>query len=172
MTPFSFEHVFQAASVAEVFAAYFDPAHTREQDRRMDITERTVLSLDDNPDELRRICKVVPRRQIPRFIKPLFSGPLHYLETAIWRRRDHAIDLDIRPSILQGRASIKAIYRLEQVGTTVHRRYEGVVSVDIALLSSRIERGIVAEFERSMPVATTCTQEWLDRYERSVAARA
>jgi hypothetical protein len=37
------------------------------------------------------------------------------------------------------------------------------VSVDIALLSSRIERGIVAEFEGSLPVAAARTQASLDR---------
>jgi len=65
------------------------------------------------------------------------------------------------------------VYRVERVAANkMRRRYEGTVSVDVALVSGRIERGIVAEFERSMPIAASCTQAWLDRDDRSVAARA
>ncbi len=173
MTPFSFEHVFRAASVAEVFAAYFDPAHTAEQDRRLDITEREILSSGDGPDELRRVSRVVPRRQLPALVRPLVSGQLHYVETLVWHKAKDVIDIEIKPSLLRERTVIRSTYQLASDGIgTIRRRYSGVVSVDIALLSSRIERGIIAEFERSMPAATSCTQEWLDRIERSVAARA
>jgi uncharacterized protein DUF2505 len=164
MTPFCFEHEFRAPSIAAVFAAYWNPDHTREQDRRVDILERTVLELEDTPVELRRVCRVVPRRQLPVFVRPLVAGPLHYLETLHWHKLDDTIDFAIRPSILKGRALISARYQLTtRAPGLIHRRYEGTVSVDVALLGSRIERGIVAEFERSMPVAADVTQEWLDR---------
>ena len=81
-----------------------------------------------------------------------------------WHKQDDAIDFAIRPSILKGRALISARYQLSaRAPGVIHRRYEGTVSVDVALLGARIERGIVAEFERSMPVAADVTQEWLDR---------
>jgi hypothetical protein len=173
MRSFSFEHVFRAPTTAAVFAAYFDPAHAIEQDQRLEIIERTVLELEDTPDELRRVCRVVPRRQLPAIVRPLVSGRLHYLETARWRKAEDTIELAIRPSILSGRASITALYRLSRVGPGAIRRvYEGTVSVDVALLSSRIERGIVAEFERSMPLAAACTQDFLDKTSRSLTARA
>jgi hypothetical protein len=68
-------------------------------------------------------------------------------------------------------------YRLAQVGpNAIRRTYRGDVSVDIALVAARVERGIVSEFEASMPVAAACTQRWLEagahREPRSVAARA
>ncbi len=164
MTPFCFDHEFRAPSVAAVFATYWDPDHAREQDRRVDIVERTVLELDDGAAELRRVCRVVQRRQLPVFVRPLVAGPLHYIETLRWRKPDDEIDIEIRPSILKGRALISARYHLTSTAAgRIHRRYEGSVSVDVALLGSRIERGIVAEFERSMPVAAEVTQEWLDR---------
>jgi hypothetical protein len=50
------------------------------------------------------------------------------------------------------------------------------VSVDVALIAARIERGMVAELARAMPITTSCTQEYLDRTAvtgvASVAARA
>lgn len=173
MKSFSFEHVFRAPSVAAVFAAYFDPRHAMEQDRELDIIERVVLELVETPHQLRRVCRIVPRRQLPMLVRPLVSGQLHYIETAIWRKRDDEIEVEIRPSILSGRATINATYRLSPLSSGLIRRlYQGSVSVDVALISSRIERGIVAEFERSLPLAAACTQAFLDRGPSSVQARA
>ena len=173
VTPFCFEHTFRAVSVADVFTAYFDPGLQIEADRRVEIVERTVLELTDSGGVVRRVCRVVPRRQLPAFVRPLISGKLHYMETAQWRRRDDEIDIEIRPSVLGGRAVISALYRLSRVGSgLIHRRYQGSVSVDVALFSSKIERGIVRDFQRSMPITAACTQAWLERSSRSVAAQA
>ncbi len=174
MTPFCFEHVFRAPSVAAVFAAYFDPDQQVEQDRCVDIAEREILELDDRGDELRRVCRVVPRRRLPALIKPFVAGSLHYLETVSWRRSADEIAIEIRPSMLRGRVRISATYRLEAIGPdAVRRRYAGSVSVDVALLATRIEGGIVDELSHSLPRAATCTQLWLDRrYPLSLAARA
>ena len=170
-TPVCFEYVFRAPSVEAVIAAYFDPDHLSCQDRAVDIIERHVLELDDDGDTLRRVTRIVPRRKVPALVRPFITLPLHYLETVTWRRKDHEIDIEIRPSILKGRAVISAVYRLSQLSDgAIRRRYEGSVSVDIALLSSRVERGIVAEFERSMPVAAGATQAWLDRCEADQSA--
>jgi hypothetical protein len=164
MLPFCFEHTFRAPSKAELFAAYFHPEQVRLQDQQLDIVERAILELEDTGDTVRRVCRVVPRRKLPAIVRPFVSGPLHYVETVRWRRRDDEMDIETHPSILSGRAAIAARYRVIDLAPgLVHRRYEGSVSVDVALLSSRIERGIVAEFERSLPVAAACTQAWLDR---------
>ena len=171
MTPFCFEHVFRAPSVEAVIAAYFDPEHLAHQDRAVDIVEREVLELVDDGRALRRVTRIVPRRKVPALVRPFVTLPLHYRETVTWRRKDGELDIDIRPSILKGRAVISAVYRLSRLPDgAIRRRYEGSVSVDIALLSSRIERGIVAEFERSMPVAAGATQAWLDRCELGQSA--
>jgi hypothetical protein len=173
MKSFSFEHVFRAPSVAAVFAAYFDPKHALEQDRQLDIIERTILEWEDTPEQSLRVCRVVPRRQLPALVRPLVNGQLHYIETAIWRKDTDRIACEIRPSILSGRATISATYRLSPLSPGLIRRlYQGEVSVDVRLISARIERGIVAEFERSMPLAAACTQAFLDRSATSVQAHA
>jgi hypothetical protein len=164
MLSFCFEHTLRARSAADVLAAYFDPDLVAIQDRHLDIPHREILELDDDGPEVRRVCRVVPRRQIPAIVRPFVAGPLHYLEVATWRKGAGEISIETRPSILAGRASISVRYRLaERAPGQIHRRYEGNVSVDVTLLSSRIERGIVAELERSVPVAAACTQAWLDR---------
>ncbi len=174
MTPFCFEHVFRAASVADVFAAYFDPDHQREQDRAVEIASREIVDTDDDGAVLRRVSRVVPTRQLPAVIRPFIAGgKLSYTETVAWRRADGVIDIAIRPSLLGGRAQIDARYQLVQQGPmAVHRRYAGEVRVELALVAGRIERGIIAEFAASLPVAASVTQGWLDRQIGQVAVQA
>ena len=174
-TQFCFEHQFRAPSIDAVFAAYFDPTHLLHQDKMLDIALREVLELRDEGRVLRRSCKVVPRRQLPAIVRPFLKGPLHYIETATWRRDDSEIDIQIWPSLLKHKPepTITALYRLtRRADGSIHRSYKGTVSVDLALIASRIERGIVAEFERSIPLAAAATQDFLDRSGRYVAAHA
>jgi hypothetical protein len=174
MLTFEFEHVFRAPSTAALFAAYFDAGHQAEQDHQVAIRTREILSLDDDGEVLRRTCRVVPERQLPVVLRPFASGPLHYLETAVWTRRTDEIAIAIEPSILSGRARITGTYKLERIASdAIRRRYAGMVSVELALLGGRIERGLLAELARSLPVVASSTQDWLDRHAiRSVAARA
>lgn len=174
-TQFHFEHVFRAASIDDVFSAYFDPAHLTTQDKQLEIIERVVIDQTDDGDTLRRTCKIIPRRQLPAIVRPFIDGPLHYLEKATWRRADRTIEVEIWPSLLRRktRPTVTALYRLSQLPDGgIHRSYEGQVSVDLPLFSSRIEHGIVGEFERSLPIAATCTQAFLDRGPRYVTAQA
>lgn len=168
MTEFCFEHVFTAPSTNAVFAAYFDPTHQHVQDGELAIAERTVLEFTDDGETLRRVCRVVPKRQLPALVRPFVTGQLHYIETVTWHRASDEITIDIRPSMLKGRVQILGTYKLDRIGPQqIRRRYAGEVSVDIALIASRIERGIVQELMKSMPVAANCTQSWLDVAARS-----
>ena len=164
VTPFCFDHVFHAPSIDAVFAAYFDPMHQTEQDRASEIVHREVLELEDDGNVLRRTSRVVPRRRLPALVKPLTQGELHYIEKIEWRRAEDAIRIEIQPSLLRGRVQITGTYVLECIAPgEIRRRYSGDVSVDIALLAGRIERGIVAELARSLPISAAGTQDWLDR---------
>jgi hypothetical protein len=172
MTPFSFEHAFLAANVSDVFDAYFDPRLLIEQDRAVGIIERQVLELCDEEDEIVRRCRVVPRRQLPAVLRPFATGPLHYVEEVRGRRKAGEILIDLR--LLGDRARVRGTYELRQPAPgSVLRRYFGHVSVDVALVAGRVERGIVAEFERSLARAAACTQNWLSsQTQLTVAARA
>lgn len=165
MTPFSFEHVFRTASIHDLLDAYFDDDHQAEQDRVLAITSRELLERTASS----RVCRVTPRRQLPALVRPFVVGPLHYVETVV--RVEDGLTIDIRPSV--GRTRISATYRLDTVGPgKVGRRYAGSVSVDIALVGARIERGIALDLGRSLELAASCTQKFLDRIPRSMAARA
>jgi hypothetical protein len=160
MTPFCFDHVFRAGSPEELLASFFDAGCQAEQDRVLGIVERRVLERGDG----RRVCRVVPSRTIP-----LVGGAVHYVESVT--RSGDELAIELRPSL--GRTVITATYGLEQVGVrAIRRRYAGAVSVNIALIGGRIERGIVEELGRSLPRAAACTQAWLDRIPRYMSAGA
>jgi hypothetical protein len=164
MKSFCSEHVFQAASTAIVFEAYFDPELQVVQDRAVEIDHREVLEYTDDGKVIRRVCRVTPRRQLPALLKPFSSGSLYYIETVTWNREDDRLSVEMRPSILKGRAIISGTYSLERIApNAIRRRYAGEVSVDIALLAARIERHIAEELERSIPLAAACTQDWISR---------
>lgn len=165
MTPFCLEHEFRAASIEAVLAAYFDDDHQVEQDRVLAIVEREVLERTDG----RRVCRVVPHRTWPTWLQPFVTRTVTYVESVT--RDGDELAIEIRPSL--PRVVIAATYRLTQVGPqAIRRRYAGTVSVNIALIGSRLERGIVDELARSVPLAAACTQAWLDRIPRYMTARA
>ncbi len=163
-TTYRFEAEFRAPSTAAVFAAYFDREHIADQDRRVDIVRRDVLELDDGATELRRVCKVVPRRQLPAIMRPFLPGELSFMEHLVWRKADDQIDLRIEPSLLGGRTEIQSVYGLTVVGPgRIRRVYQGQVTVEIRLIGRRIEQNIVEDLERSLLQAAEGTQVWLDR---------
>jgi hypothetical protein len=172
MTSFCFEHVFVAASPADVFEAYFDPIQLIEHDRALEIVERHVIEFVDTGHEILRKSRIVPRRQLPTVLRAFSSGPLHYFENVVGRRASHELEIELR--LLGDRGRVTGRYELAQLAPgSVRRRYSGTVSVDVALVAARVERGIVAEFERSLARTAACTQNWLDQQtQRSVAARA
>jgi hypothetical protein len=165
VTPFSFEVDFRAPSPAAVFRAYFDPELTAEQDREVEVARREILEVEEAAETLRRVCNVVPRRQLPAIVRPFVAGDLSYREEVVWRKREDLIEMRIEPAILGGRVEITATYRVvARAPGVVRRSYTGQVSVQLRLLGPRIERAIVDDLGRSLKVAAACTQAWLDRH--------
>lgn len=164
MTPFRFEHVYRAASPAAVFATYFDPACAAEEDYRAGIAARDLLEMADRPDEMVRVSRVRPRRQLPVVLRALVGPDLSYDETIIWRKALDRIDYDIRPRLLSGRIHIVATYQLTQAGPgQVRRVYAGSVSAELRVIGARVERGILEDLTRSLAITVVCTQESIDR---------
>jgi hypothetical protein len=172
MTPFCFEHAFLATDPADVFEAYFDPTHQVEHDRALEVFERQVIEFVDTGHEITRRSRIVPQRQLPAVLRAFSSGPLHYFEHVVGRRATNELAIDLQ--LFGDRGRVRGRYELAQLAPgSVLRRYSGTVSVDVALVAARVERGIVAEFERSLARTAACTQNWLDQQtQRSVAARA
>lgn len=162
-TPFSYETVFDASSKTAVLAAYFDDDHLAAQDKVAQLCDRTVVESRDDGAVRSCVWNVRSQRPLPVFVRPFVDGGrLAYLETMTWRRADDEIDMSIVPQILGGRVQINALYQLADVGPgKVRRRYGGTITVNVKLLSGKIERAIADEIAKSMPMMTECTQRWL-----------
>jgi hypothetical protein len=167
-TEFTFENVFQVPSVKSILEAYFDPDHLATQDKVAELSDRKVVeSREDDATKLMS-WSVRSLRPLPSFVRPFVDGGrLSYLETMTWRKADSEIDMTIVPQIAGGRVQIAAVYALAQVGEgQVRRRYKGTITVNVPLLSGKIERSILAEIEKGMPAMTSCTQTWLSAQVR------
>ena len=163
-TEFSFDHVFRAASPATIFNAYFDPDHLTTQDKLAELGDRVIVEDQDDGKVRKTSWRVTSLKQLPLIARPFVDGgKLVYLESMTWRRDANETDLVVTPQILNGRVTLNATYQLTQVGENqIKRRYKGSVNVNIRLLSGKIEKGIVSELEKAMPMMADCTQRWLD----------
>jgi len=164
-TEFSYEHVFRAPSVETILNAYFDPDHLATQDKLAKLGDRTVVEEHDDGTIKKTTWRVTSLEPLPVFVRPFVKGGrLSYFEAMTWRKSADEVDLVVTPDILNGRVQINATYKLSKVGEgQVKRIYAGSVKVNITLLSGKIERGIVAEFDKSMAMMAKCTQDWLDQ---------
>jgi hypothetical protein len=164
VTPFHFEYLFRARDPDAVFSVYFDPEHQAEQDRRIDVARRETLEDEDRGDTRRRVARVYPKRQLPVVIRPLIRGDLSYDEILVWHKREHRIEFEVLPRLLDGKAQILATYRLQQRGPgQILRTYDGQANVQVRLIGGRVEKTIVEDLEKSLTVTAGCTQEYLDR---------
>jgi hypothetical protein len=162
---FEFENVFRAPSVAAMIGAYFDEDHLVTQDALAELCDRVVTANAEDDTRLHREWRVSAVKPLPLFVRPFVKGGrLAFLEAYTWRKTDNEIDVAITPDILGGRVQIAAKYQLRDLGDgKVHRRYTGTITVNVRLVSGKVERAILAEFEKSMPMMTKCTQDWLDQ---------
>jgi hypothetical protein len=164
-TPFSYETVFDASSKTAVLAAYFDDDHLATQDVVAELCDRKVVESHEDDAIRSAVWSVRSTRALPVFVRPFVEGGrLAYVETMKWRKADDEIDMTIVPQILGGRVQIAAVYQLADVAPgKVRRRYSGSITVNVKLLSGKIERAIADEIAKGMPLMTRCTQDWLQR---------
>jgi len=167
MTPFHYEHEFRAPSIDAVFTAYFDPELSAQHDRKSGIVKREILEREDTPERLTVRSRAWPERQLPVYVRPFVSGPLHYLERMVWDKTAHRIDIDIHPSVMGKRTHIRIAYSLSMKAPGLVRRiYEGDVTVEIALVGGKAERMIAEDIGKVLETVVPCTQEWLDAHPR------
>jgi hypothetical protein len=162
-TEFSYETVFDASGKRAVLAAYFNDDHLAAQDKVAELSDRKIIENVEDERSRKTVWTVRSLRALPIFVRPFVDGGrLSYRESMTWRKQDDEIDMSIVPQILGGRVQISAVYNLADVAPgKVRRRYQGSITVDVSLLSGKIERAIAAEIAKGMTLMTACTQQWL-----------
>ena len=163
-TEFCFEHTFAAASPAVIIASYFDAGHLAAQDAVAGLRDRVVVESRDDGTVWTCSWRVTSGKALPGVVRPFVTGGhLVYLEAMTWDRATDTASLTVTPQLLGGRVEFAGRYAFTPVGPgQFRRRYSGTVTANVPLLSGKIERGILAEFEQTLPTMAACTQRWLD----------
>ena len=164
-TEFSFETVFEASSATAILEAYFAPDHLAAQDQIAELAERTLTESSDDASKRYAVWSVRASKPMPMIARPFVEGGrLRYIETMTWRKADGEIDATVQPQLLNGRVLISAVYNLADIGERkVRRLYRGTIRVDASFLSRKIEKAILSEIEKGMPMMRDVTQKWLSR---------
>lgn len=163
MTPFSFEHEFNCADPAAFWRCYFDPEHEARLDEALGLQSREILEdTDDGTTRLVR-CRVVPKRQIPGWLRAVTRAGLEYEEESTFYKADDRIEIHIHPALMSGRTRIDCTYSVVAIEPgRVSRRFEGEIEMRIPVIGGRLERAIVRDMEASYEVAVPLTQACLD----------
>ncbi len=168
MTPFAFRSRYRAPSPAVVLEAFVDRDHMAAQDRAHGVAAREVLTWRDAGGVFACTSHVIPRRDLPSFVRPVVGGGLSYVEHLRWDHDTDTLEIEMHPDVLGGRAEIVARCQVVRGAPgEAWESYIGTASVELAIVGRRIERAIVAELERSLGVARETTQHWLDARARS-----
>ncbi len=113
---------------------------------------------------IRREQVLMPRRELPSFMKKLAQGALTYRETNVFTARNNRMEVITTPSLLPHKITSTGVYRLEKLAENrIRRIYEGECVCRIPLVGRRIEKQIVNEVEESYRKTTDFTRHWLAR---------
>lgn len=162
MTPYALTHRFSHTHPRVLLAAFTHPAHQALQDQNADVLRREIIERVDDDARYRCECRVFPRRQLPGFVRPFVRGGLEYHEVVSWDKATDVLEIDVQPAVLGGRSRIRASARVVADGADAVRIYNGTVTVEVALVGGRIERGIIEEIGRTMDAAAEHTRAWLE----------
>lgn len=164
MASFSITHDFRGRSIELFWRGYFDEDHQANLDSSSDMKERTVLAFEETEDTIYRELRMVPKRQLPAFIRK-FTNELGYTEKSTLVKADNRMTIEIVPTVFTNRSTITGIYTIEQVDPeTIRRTYEGEIEIKVALIGKKIEKTVIEDMRRSFAAGAACTQQWLDEH--------
>lgn len=161
MTHFKFVHEFNT-DPEHFWRIFLDETYNDELYQRLGVKERTMLECQDDGDTRHWRVRVMPKRDLPGFLKKLLGGDLGYTETSTLWRKKNQIRSDIEPTLLGSRTKMSALYTIEPLAPgRVLRTYEGDLTVSVAVVGGRIESFIVGDLQRSYDLGAKVTEEWI-----------
>jgi len=120
---------------------------------------RTGTELDE---EIVRVHRLTPRREVPAIMKKLISGAITYVEHNHFRRRENAMQVKTTTGFLADKFSANGVYRLEEIEPRVVQRiWQGECTCTIPLIGDKIARLIADEIKRSYEKTSEFTHRWI-----------
>ncbi len=126
--------------------------------------ERLVFEWHGEGDDLhvRRRLRIMPRRDIPAFIKTVLRGMLAYEECITLNARERRMDVKVVLPVIGERVDVSGHYEFEGLpGDKLRWRYQGRCVARIPLLGHKIDEFMVGEFRKAMAEVATFTKHWL-----------
>ncbi len=163
MTEVEVRHELRCPRTELYWRCYFDAGHLRALDAAVGIARRQVQHESEDEHQYVRHTRVWPERQLPGFIERIMGAELYYDERATWLRHEDRLELDIQPSLYPDRAHIRGCITVAMTGADLLvRTWAGEISVEVAVLGTRIERALEEDLRSSLELAAAATQRWID----------
>jgi len=163
VTHFKITHEF-ATDPATYWKVFLSEGYNVDLYERIGVKERTVLSRSEDDVSARWTVRIVPKRDLPGFLKKIVGGDLGYTEISTLDKVKNVIDVTIEPTLMKERTKIKARYTLTPLGAgRLARTFEGDITVDMPLVGRKVEAAVLEDVEKSYNVAAQVTTEWLAR---------
>jgi hypothetical protein len=144
---------------------FFDEPYNQALYEQIGVKERRWLEMNDTPEARSWVLRIMPKRDLPEFVKKLLKGDLGYVETSTLTWNDNKINVKIEPTLFTERTKIRAEYWLEVLGPNLVRRtFEGDIEVSMALIGRKIEDFIIADMTRAYQLTADFTVEWLQKH--------
>ena len=161
MTPFSIVHHFETDRDT-FWKIFFHEPYNEELYQRIGVKERRLLEKAETPEGIHFVVRIMPRRDLPGFLKKLIGGDLGYTEISTWHRATDTIDVRVEPTLVKDKVEIKALYKLEPDGPgRLKRTFAGTISVDVLLVGRKVEEFVIADMTRAYDTAAQVTSEWI-----------
>jgi hypothetical protein len=165
MTPFRIVHEFKT-DPATFWKLFFHEPYNVELYDRIGVKERRMLSREDNWPTVSFSVRIMPKRDLPGFLKKIVGGDLGYTETSTFYTDKNYGDCKIEPTLMRERTKIKAKYSIEPIGEgRIRRVFEGSIDISFPLVAGKIEQFIISDMTKAYGTAAEVTTEWLARGE-------
>jgi hypothetical protein len=131
---------------------------------RIGIKERTKLEWKEDEKGIFFSVRIIPKRELPGFIKKFVSGDFGYVESSTYHRAANTLDVKIVPTMMSERVKISGLFTVKELAPgKVRRTFEGEVGVSIPLLGGKIESYIVDDTKKGYDTAAQVMVEWLKK---------
>ncbi len=160
---FQVEHRFTGITVAEYEKLYFNEAFNEALCKSVKL-ERDLIKLDEQAPKLHREVRVCPDRELPApAAKVIGTSKIVYVEHCDYTFGTYRGTWKTISGIMADKIKSSGTFSFRQEGSAVVRRVDGNVDVSINfMLNSIIEKGILADVEKSYAQAAEFTQRWIN----------
>jgi len=124
--------------------------------------KRELLEERDEAGVNVRKVRFTPSTELPRSVAKLLGADrLIYDQEMRYHPDASRMEWRVVPTILPGKLDAHGDFVVVPSGDGCEQVVEGVISVNVPLLGSRIEKGVVTEVEKSYEKTAAVMREWL-----------